>query len=173
MIISPSGLYPNLRALQERALRQMGPQLSFAEQFKDSIPDQYPWILHALSANVGAKYTGGVPASPRIRVLPYQHNDESHCVLIGGFWEDIKLGRMFVCTTRTVSAHAPVEATPASMANKKNPDRAISAENERYQISEERTFRFRRNNIIASPYQPSPKSRAISSGYRLSTLVYL
>ena len=129
LVFSPNGLYPTLCALQERALRQMAPQLEFADRFKEIIPGQYPWILHTFSVGVVAKYTCGVPVSPRTRGLPYQQNDEAHCLTIGGkLWKDIRAERTFVCTTKTVSVHAPVEATPTTMVDKKNADRTISTD---------------------------------------------
>ena len=65
--------------------------------------------------------------SPRVRGLPYQNNDTEHCTLIAEkFWKDILMERMFVRTTRSVGPSAPVEATPTTMVDKKNPDRTIS-----------------------------------------------
>ena len=107
------GLYPAICALQDLAIRETKPQLDFAIQYKDLAPCQFPWISITLTVGVGATYTGGVPVSPRNRGLPYQSNDAHHCLTIGEkFWNDIKMGRMFICSTRSVGSHAPVEATP-------------------------------------------------------------
>ena len=129
LIASTKGLYPALCSLQEIELGNMKPQLEFATQFRSIIPDQFPWIEHALSVGVVAKYTGGVPVCPRTRGLPYQCTNEEHCHLIGEkFWKDILTKRMFVCTTRTVGPNTPVEATPTTLVDKKNPDRTISGD---------------------------------------------
>ena len=127
LVVTLKGLYPALCSLQEIALRQLAPQLSFASQYKHLIPDQFPWIFHTLTVGVVATYTVGVPTYPRTRGLPYQSNDDQHCLKIGEkFWKDILNGRMFVCTASSVSLHTPLEATPTTMVDKKNPDRTIS-----------------------------------------------
>ena len=126
-MLALKGLYPALCALQEIALRQMAPQLSFVSQYKHLIPNQFHWIFHSLTVGVVATYTGGVPVYPRTRGLPYQSSNEQHCLAIGEkFWKDIVTGRMFVCTTGSMGLHAPLEATPTTMVDKKNPDRTIS-----------------------------------------------
>ena len=105
----------------------MAPQLSFVNQYRHLIPNQFPWIFHTFTVVVVATYTGGYLLTPGLADPPNQSNDDQHCLTIGEkFWKDILNGRMFVCTTGSLSLHAPLEATPTTMAGKKNPDRTIS-----------------------------------------------
>ena len=128
-ITSLDGLYPKLCALQEKGLRDMGPKLQFACSYADIIPEQLPWIKSTLTVGVDAIYEGGIPVNPRTRGLPYQMSGRQHCITIGGkMWNDVLAGRMFARTAKTVDLFSPVEATPTTMVDKKNPGRAISTD---------------------------------------------
>ena len=123
------GLYPALCALQEDKFRDMADQVDFASNHRNLFPEQYEYLNKTLTQGVSAYYSGGVPLNPRQRGLPYQKTNEEHCRLIEEkLWKDVAAQRMLVCTTETVDANTPVEATPTTTVEKRNPDRTISSD---------------------------------------------
>ena len=124
LIQQRGGVYPALVEFQENQMRKHNGQMGFASEHKDLFPVQYPAVVGILDQGVRAVYNRGVGFSPRVRGLPY--NTASTDLIAENFWKDIRAQRLFVCSTLSITLDTPIEATPTTTVEKKNPDRSIS-----------------------------------------------
>ena len=123
------GLYPALAAFQESEMRAPNEQLDFAHEHALLFPAQYPAVTDILIQGVTAVYNRGVGVAPRVRGLPYNMTSPDQTLLIASkLWKDIAHRRIFVCSAAVVGEDSPIEATPTTTVEKKNPDRTISAD---------------------------------------------
>ena len=71
-------------------------------------------------------YGRGAGVAPRVRGLPYNATSSSTTELIAGkFKKGIRSRRLFLCHTKRISLDTPIEATPTTPTEKKNPDRTV------------------------------------------------
>ena len=123
------GLYPALQNLQEREMRNYADQLEFAHEHNALFPAQYPAIVDILNRGVRAVYSRGVGVTPRIRGLPYNRSAPDQTLSIASkLWKDVHARRMFACSTATVTDETPIDATPTTTVEKKNPDPTIGTD---------------------------------------------
>ena len=118
-LVKKFGVYPTLCSIQENVLRKMDPQLEYAKQQYEVIPDQCPWVGRTLANGVSAEYSGGVPSSPRIRGLSYQSSNAEHCQYMAQkLWKDAHAENLFVCSTGRFTEATPIVAAPTTTVEK-------------------------------------------------------
>ena len=71
-------------------------------------------------------YRGGEPDTPSLRGFPYNHGQS--CDIISKIWQDVRAGRILICTTGTIAGNEKIAFAPSTLVTRKLPDRALSTE---------------------------------------------
>ena len=144
------GLYPALAGIRGSEMRHLEPQIDYEHTRRESSPAQYHAPVGILDQWIRVEYSEGVGVIPRGRGLPRNHTQKTNSVLLAAkMRKGVRALRMFVWPTQAISPDTPIDATPTTTVEKKNPDRTISTD--RRAIAD-----LRRINLGFNPAQYYP-----------------
>ena len=114
------------RHIQGLILKKRDPLLAGLKCWRDKAPELIDQAMDYRNRGVIPVYRGGQPPTPRARGFPYKPKQSLE--IMEKLWKDVRLGRMLVCTTRTISEYDQLVCTPSTLATKKLPDRTLSTD---------------------------------------------
>ena len=122
LVRSAGSLEKALCYFQEVEFRKLNTQMEYIQQNRAWIPHLADEMSEVMRIGATADYRRPPPTSPRRRGFPYKGKETLG--IVQKMRNDIAKGRMFVCGTECIGGeNAQVEATPTTLAPKRNPDR--------------------------------------------------
>ena len=114
------------RHIRDIALIRREHLLTGLRCWRSKAPELVGQVIDYHSRGVIPVYRGGVPQTPSVRGFPYKSKQSLE--IMEKLWENVRLGRILVRTTKSISEYDQIACTPSTLVTKKLPDRALSTD---------------------------------------------